>query len=184
AKASGVFCGAVIITTGFAIIDANVFVRLFVKDGDAIATGQQLAVISGIVISLLKAERKVLTLVERMSGASSLTKEAVRTLYSRHTTITDTRKTTPGLRMLEKYAVQVGGGFNHRYGLYDGVMIKDNHIAFAGSIMKAVETVRENIGHMVKVEVETETKEQVLEAVEAAADIIMFDNQSPEEMKK
>ena len=184
AKASGVFCGAVIIKTGFAILDANVHVRLFVKDGDAIVTGQQLAVISGSVNSLLKAERVVLNLVQRMSGVASLTKEAVRTLDSTHTRITDTRKTTPGLRMLEKYAVQVGGGFNHRYGLYDGVMIKDNHIAFAGSIMKAVETVRENIGHMVKVEVETETKEQVLEAVEAAADIIMFDNQSPEEMKK
>src|SRR5699024_11796884 len=111
-------------------------------------------------------------------------KEAVRTLDSTHTRITDTRKTTPGLRMLEKYAVQVGGGFNHRYGLYDGVMIKDNHIAFVGSIMKAVETVGENIGHMVKVGVETETKEQVLEAVEAAADSIMWDNKELVEVYK
>src|SRR5699024_11375780 len=101
-----------------------------------------------------------------MCVVSGVTKKAVRSLYRTDTRITNTRKPTPGLRMLEKSAVQVGGGFNHRYGLYDGVMIKDNHIAFAGSIMKAVETVRENIGHMVKVEVETETKEQVLEAVE------------------
>src|SRR5699024_11554446 len=171
-KASVVFCGEVIIKSGFAILDANVHVRLFVKDGDASVTGQQLAVISGSVNSLLKAARVVLNLVQRMSGVSSLTKEAVRTLDSTHTRITDTRKTTPGLRMLEKYAVHVSRGFNHRYGLYDGVMINDNHIAIAGTITKAVETVRENIGHMVKVEVETETKEQVLEAVEAAADII------------
>src|SRR5699024_12291559 len=104
-------------------------------------------------------------------------KEAVRTLDSTHTRITDTRKTTPGLRMLEKYAVQVGGGFNHRYGLFDGVLIKDNHIAFVGSIMKTVETVRVFMGHKEKVEGLTETKVQIVEDVEAAGDIIVVDNQ-------
>src|SRR5699024_11430064 len=112
------------------------------EDGDSSVTGQQLAVISGSVTSLLKAERVDLNLVQRMSGVASLTKEAVRTLDSTHTRITDTRKTTPGLRMLEKYAVQVGGRFNHRYGLYDGVVIKDNHITISGWIIEAVETFR------------------------------------------
>src|SRR5699024_1020416 len=98
--------------------------------------------------------------------------------------ICDTRKTTPGLRMLEKYAVKIGGGRNHRQGLYDGVMIKDNHISFCGSITKAVKTVREKIGHMVKVEVETESIEEVLEAIDVGADVIMFDNRTPGEVKK
>lgn len=101
-----------------------------------------------------------------------------------HTKICDTRKTTPGLSMFEKYAVTVGGGKNHRYGLYDAVMIKDNHISFSGSITKAVQAVREKTGHMVKVEVETETKEQVIEAMKAGADVIMFDNRTPEEVKE
>ena len=118
-----------------------------------------------------------------MSGIATQTNEAVKTLNSSHTRITDTRKTTPGLRMLEKYAVQCGGGVNHRFGLYDAVMIKDNHISFAGSITKAVEMARSQLGHMVKIEVETETKEQVIEAVQAKADVIMFDNRTPEEIK-
>src|SRR5690606_928493 len=98
------------------------------------------------------------------------------------TRICDTRKTMPGLRMFDKYAVRCGGGYNHRLGLYDGVMIKDNHITFAGSIKEAVAKVRSQVGHMVKIEVETESKEQVLEAIEAGADVIMFDNRSPEEV--
>src|SRR5690606_19434103 len=101
---------------------------------------------------------------------------------SDHTKICDTRKTTPGLRMLEKYAVRCGGGGNHRLGLYDAVMLKDNHIAFAGSIAKAVAAARDNVGHMVKIEVEVETRAQMLEAVEAQADVIMFDNRTPEEI--
>ena len=121
--------------------------------------------------------------MQRMSGIATQTNEAVQTLNSSHTRITDTRKTTPGLRMLEKYAVQCGGGVNHRFGLYDAVMIKDNHISFAGSITKAVEMARSQLGHMVKIEVETETKEQVVEAVKAKADVIMFDNRTPDEIK-
>lgn len=184
AKADGIFCGEEVIQTGFAILDANVHIQLLVKDKDAIEAGQRLATISGKVTSLLKAERVVLNLVQRMSGIATLTKRAVDTLDSTHTRVTDTRKTTPGLRMFEKYAVRCGGGHNHRFGLYDAVMIKDNHISFAGSITKAVDSVYENIGHMVKVEVETESEEQVKEAVESGADVIMFDNQSPGEIKK
>ncbi|WP_066071751.1 carboxylating nicotinate-nucleotide diphosphorylase [Neobacillus soli] len=184
AKEDGVFCGEEIIKTGFHLLNSQIDIELFVKDGDRFEIGQRLAVVSGEVSSLLKGERVILNLVQRMSGIASLTKKAVETLNSSSTRICDTRKTTPGLRMLEKYAVRCGGGYNHRYGLYDGVMIKDNHISFAGSIKRAVKLVREKTGHMVKIEVETETKEQVIEAVEAGVDVIMFDNRTPDEIKE
>ncbi len=184
AKENGVFCGKEVIETGFAVIDPKLTVDVNVWDGDPIEEGQVIATVKGSVASLLKGERVVLNLLQRMSGIATKTKKAVDALNSSHTKVCDTRKTTPGLRMLEKYAVRSGGGHNHRYGLYDGVMIKDNHIAFAGSITKAVKAVREQVGHMVKVEVETETKEQVLEAVEAKADVIMFDNRTPEEISE
>ena len=184
AKEKGIFCGEEIMHTGFRILNDQISIELFVKDGEPIDVGQKLAIISGDISSLLKGERVILNLVQRMSGIATLTQKAVKTLNSSYTRICDTRKTTPGLRMIEKYAVRCGGGYNHRFGLYDGVMIKDNHISFAGSIQRAVTLVRENIGHMVKIEVETESEEQVLEAVEAGADIIMFDNRTPQEIKK
>jgi nicotinate-nucleotide pyrophosphorylase (carboxylating) len=184
AKDEGVFCGKQIIDLGFRLMDENSQVTMKVKDGEKVGKGQELALITGKVSALLKAERVVLNLVQRMSGIATKTNEAVKTLDSTKTRICDTRKTTPGLRMLEKYAVRCGGGFNHRYGLYDAVMIKDNHISFAGSISKAVEAVRSNLGHMVKVEVEIETKEQLLEAIEAKADCIMFDNRTPEQIEE
>ena len=117
----------------------------------------------GPIASLLTAERVILNVIQRMSGIATMTRKAVLALDSSHTRICDTRKTMPGLRMFDKHAVVCGGGFNHRFGLYDGVMIKDNHIVFAGSITKAVTSVKEKLGHMVKVEVETETEEQVRE---------------------
>ena len=184
AKDNGIFCGEEIIKIGFQLLNRDVITQVYVNDGDVIQYGQQLAHISGNIADLLKGERVILNLVQRMSGIATLTNKAVTTLNSNHTKICDTRKTTPGLRMLEKYAVRCGGGFNHRFGLYDGVMIKDNHISFAGSITRAVEAVREKAGHMVKVEVETETKEQVIEAVNAGADVIMFDNRTPGEIKE
>lgn len=183
-KDTGVFCGEEIIKSGFKLLNPDIKVELLVKDGDAVEYGQQLATATGKIADLLKGERVILNLVQRMSGIATLTRKAVSTLDSGHTKICDTRKTTPGLRMLEKYAVRAGGGFNHRYGLYDAVMIKDNHISFAGSISKAVAAVKQNAGHMVKIEVETETAEQVLEAVNAGADVIMFDNRTPEEIKE
>lgn len=183
AKDNGIFCGEDVIRTGFPILDDRVEIDLKVTDGDRIEIGQVFATVKGKVSSLLQGERVVLNLVQRMSGIATQTNEAVSILDSKHTKITDTRKTTPGLRMLEKYAVQCGGGVNHRFGLYDAVMIKDNHISFAGSITKAVEKARSELGHMVKIEVETETKEQVIEAVAAKADVIMFDNRTPEEIK-
>lgn len=183
-KDEGIFCGEEIIRTGFRLLNPDLIVKVLVKDGDLIEYGQQLALVSGKISDLLKGERVVLNLIQRMSGIATLTNKAVRTLNSDFTKICDTRKTTPGLRMLEKYAVRAGGGYNHRFGLYDGVMIKDNHISFAGSISRAVETVRKQAGHMVKVEVEVETEEQVIEAVNASADVIMFDNRTPDEIKE
>lgn len=183
-KENGIFCGEEIIRTGFSLLDQEVRCELFVQDGQAIQKGEKLAIVRGSVSSLLKGERVVLNLVQRMSGIATKTNEAVKILGNSNSKIVDTRKTTPGLRMLEKYAVRTGGGFNHRFGLYDGAMIKDNHISFAGSITKAIEKVRANTGHMVKIEVEIETKEQLLEAIEAKADVIMFDNRTPDEIKE
>ncbi len=184
AKAAGVFCGEEVIRAGFSLLDSRVEMVIHKHDGDDVRVGDIIATVSGKVAILLQGERVILNLIQRMSGIATKTKEAVNLLNSTHTKICDTRKTTPGLRMLEKYAVRCGGGVNHRYGLYDAAMIKDNHISFAGSISKAVEAVRSNVGHMVKIEVETETKEQVLEAVTSGADVIMFDNRKPEEIKE
>jgi nicotinate-nucleotide pyrophosphorylase (carboxylating) len=184
AKDKGIFCGEEVIKTGFQLLNSEISTRVFVKDGQVIKYGDQLARVSGKIADLLKGERVILNLVQRMSGIATLTHKTVNTLDSGHTKVCDTRKTTPGLRMLEKYAVRCGGGFNHRFGLYDGVMIKDNHISFAGSISKAVEAIRKNAGHMVKIEVETETEKQVIEAVNAGADVIMFDNRTPDEIKE
>lgn len=183
AKEAGIFCGEAIVRIGFELLDAKVDYTICVKDGDRIEKGDELAVVSGKVTALLAGERVILNLIQRMSGIATLTHDAVEALGDSETKICDTRKTTPGLRMLEKYAVRCGGGFNHRFGLYDGVMIKDNHIEFAGSIRRAVASVRQRIGHMVKIEVETESKTEVIEAVQAGADIIMFDNRTPDEIK-
>ncbi|MCM3692279.1 carboxylating nicotinate-nucleotide diphosphorylase [Neobacillus niacini] len=183
-KDNGIFCGEEIINTGFKLLNQEIKTQVFVKDGQAIEFGQKLATASGKISDLLKGERVVLNLIQRMSGIATLTRKAVDTLDSGHTKICDTRKTTPGLRMLEKYAVTTGGGYNHRFGLYDGIMIKDNHISFAGSISHAVGSVRAKAGHMVKVEVEVETEAQVKEAVSAGADVIMFDNRTPDEIKE
>ncbi|MFJ8255926.1 carboxylating nicotinate-nucleotide diphosphorylase [Peribacillus asahii] len=184
AKEAGIFSGGDVIKTGFTMLDSTIETELFVRDGESFEVGQKLAQMTGSMAALLKGERVVLNLVQRMSAIATEANKAVQILAGTKTKPCDTRKTTPGLRMLEKYAVRSGGAFNHRYGLYDAVMIKDNHISFAGSITKAVEIVKAKLGHTVKIEVETESKEQVLEAVQAAADIIMFDNRTPEEIKQ
>lgn len=184
AKEDGIFCGKDVICTGFRLLNDQIAIDMNVNDGDAFQKGDRLAVARGPVSDLLKGERVVLNLVQRMSGIATMTRKAVEILGDSKMRIADTRKTTPGLRMLEKYAVRTGGGFNHRFGLYDGVMIKDNHISFAGSITSAIQKVRKSLGHMVKIEVEIETKEQLLEAIEARADVIMFDNRKPEEIKE
>ncbi|MBM7691904.1 nicotinate-nucleotide pyrophosphorylase (carboxylating) [Peribacillus deserti] len=184
AKADGIFCGKAVIETGYKLMDETAEINICKQDGQEIKKGGILAVVQGDIASLLKGERVILNLVQRMSGIATNAHKASEIVKGTGIKICDTRKTTPGLRMLEKYAVTCGGGFNHRMSLSDSVMIKDNHISFAGSIAKAVHKVKEKIGHTVKVEVETETEEQVLEAVAAGADIIMFDNRKPEEIRE
>lgn len=182
AKDSGIFCGAAIIQTGFHILDPSLKITLLKQDGDRIEIGDELALIEGALQSLLSGERVVLNLVQRMSGIATNAYKAVGMTRGTKAKICDTRKTMPGLRMLDKYAVRTGGAFNHRSGLYDCIMLKDNHIAFAGSISQAVQMAKSKIGHTVKVEVEIETKDQLREAINAGADMIMFDNRTPEEI--
>ncbi|WP_282033018.1 carboxylating nicotinate-nucleotide diphosphorylase [Metabacillus indicus] len=181
AKEDGIFAGADVVKAGYAVLDPRVTVQVLKRDGEAISRGEKAAVLTGPIASILTGERVVLNLLQRMSGIATLTNQAVKLLNSDHTKICDTRKTTPGLRMIEKYAVRCGGGYNHRFGLYDGIMLKDNHIASAGSIAEAVQKARANAGHMIKIEVEIETEQQLHEAIAARADIIMFDNRTPDE---
>lgn len=184
AKGSGVLAGINLIAITYHLLDTKVEVVRHKRDGDLIKAGDKIAEVIGDMATILTGERVVLNLLQRMTGVATLTNQAILQLNSNHTKIVDTRKTTPGLRMFEKYAVTCGGGHNHRFGLYDGVMIKDNHIALYGSIAKAVEKVKSNLGHMVKIEVETESITQVKEAIMAEADVIMFDNQSPASIKE
>lgn len=182
AKEDGIFCGALVIETGFTTFDPSLQVTLFKQDGDALQQGDKIASIHGAMRSLLSAERVVLNLIQRMSAIATATANAIAETAGTDAKICDTRKTMPGLRMLDKYAVRIGGGYNHRSGLYDAIMLKDNHIALAGSITAAVTRAKQQIGHTVKIEVEIETKEQLLEAIDAQADIIMFDNRTPEQI--
>lgn len=184
AKEPGILCGISIPPKVYELLGGNIQFEAYKKDGDWVQKGDIIAAVTAPVSTLLSGERVILNLMQRMSGIASQTNFAIKQLDDSAIRICDTRKTAPGLRAFDKYAVQTGGGFNHRNGLYDGVMLKDNHIAFSGGITSAVSTVREKLGHMVKIEVETETAEQVKEAVQAGADIIMFDNRTPEEIKQ
>ena len=183
-KADGVLAGTDIIEIAYQLLDPRIQVTLFHRDGEKVIAGTKIATVVGPIQAILTGERVVLNLLQRLSGIATLTKQCVDALNDTSIRICDTRKTTPGLRMLEKYAVTCGGGYNHRHGLYDGVMIKDNHIAFCGSITAAVERVRHKTGHMLRIEVETESLDQVKEAVAAGADVIMFDNQTPEDIRE
>lgn len=184
AKADGVLSGLDCISLVYEELDGSVSVELLKKDGDSVSKGELIAKVEGPVRNLLSGERVILNLIQHMSGIATSTNEVFSLLDDDSIAIADTRKTLPGLRALQKYAVTCGGGKNHRFRLDDGVMIKDNHIKAAGSISKAVEMVRLKTGHMVKIEIETETKDQVLEAVESGADVIMLDNRNPAEVKE
>ncbi|MBE1553670.1 carboxylating nicotinate-nucleotide diphosphorylase [Sporosarcina limicola] len=184
AKMDGIFCGKKVIEEGVRVVDHTLSVNCFIEDGGRLEKGTVIAKASGSVRSLLKSERVILNLIQRMSAIATETNHVVQKIEGTVTKICDTRKTVPGLRMLDKYAVRTGGGYNHRNGLYDAVMLKDNHIAFAGSLSKAVETVKAALGHTVKIEVEIETFEQLTEAIATKADIIMFDNCTPETIKR
>jgi len=168
----------------FQLIDSDVQFRSLKRDGTRIRSGQIIARIRGRARSLLTAERTALNILQRVSGIATLTERFVREIKGLGAEITDTRKTMPLMRIMDKYGVRVGGGRNHRFGLYDGILIKDNHIALAGSIQKAVRMARKNAHHLLKIEVEVDTIEAVEEALKAGADAIMLDNMGMETIKK
>ncbi|MBO5065685.1 MAG: carboxylating nicotinate-nucleotide diphosphorylase [Clostridia bacterium] len=182
AKADGVLCGIDVAMRVFRLLDESFTCILHKKDGDEIKKGDLIAELKGKTVRLLKGERTALNLIQHMSGIATLTNACVKETVGTKATIADTRKTLPGLRSLQKYAVTCGGGRNHRYNLSDCAMLKDNHIDAKGGITPAVKALREKIGHTVKIEVETRTLDEVKEALEAGADIIMLDNMSNEIM--
>lgn len=184
AKDNGIICGLEIAKRVFQLSGGNVELECYFSDGDEIEKGQKIAKIKGDAKSILKGERTALNLMQRASGIATATKKAILSVEGTNAKITDTRKTMPGLRLLDKYAVRMGGGYNHRTGLSDGVLIKDNHIAAAGGIKNAVLEAKKSVPHTLKIEVETENLEQIKEALEAKADIIMLDNMSNDEMRE
>ncbi|MBR2133554.1 MAG: carboxylating nicotinate-nucleotide diphosphorylase [Eubacterium sp.] len=183
-KQDGIICGLDIFRRTFELLDDTSRFDAKVKDGDRVKKGDLLGVIYGDIKAILSGERTALNYLQRMSGIATITREYMDELEGYSTTLLDTRKTTPNMRPFEKYAVTVGGATNHRYNLSDGVLLKDNHIGAAGSITKAVELARAYAPFVRKIEVETETLDQVKEAVEAGAEIIMLDNMDNETMKK
>lgn len=184
AKESGVICGAFIAQRVFALIDSEISMKIFYNDGSYVEKDTVIAEISGKAQSILTGERVALNFIQLLSGVATRTRKCVDEVKSTKAMITDTRKTIPGLRVLEKYAVKTGGGCNHRYNLSDGVLLKDNHIKAAGSIKAAVELARKNIPHTLKIEVEVENDQMIAEAISCNVDIIMLDNMSIEEMGK
>jgi nicotinate-nucleotide pyrophosphorylase (carboxylating) len=182
AKRDGVAAGLILIERVFSFLDADVEVRCLARDGDAVKQGAVVAEAEGPIRALLMGERTALNFLQRLSGTATLTRRYVDAVKDFPCKIIDTRKTTPGFRTLEKYAVRMGGGTNHRLGLYDAALVKDNHIVAAGSIAGAVEEVRRQAPFMAKIEVECSTLAQVREALDARADVIMLDNVNPKEM--
>ncbi|MBR2667384.1 MAG: carboxylating nicotinate-nucleotide diphosphorylase [Oscillospiraceae bacterium] len=183
-KQDGVVAGLDVFARVFTLLDSKTAVEFYCRDGDEVKKGQRMAVVTGDIRVLLSGERVALNYLQRMSGIATYTRQMAALLEGSKTTLLDTRKTTPNCRIFEKYAVRVGGGSNHRYNLSDGVMLKDNHIGAAGSVAEAIRLARAYAPFVRKIEVETETLEQVREAVEAGADIIMLDNMTDEQMKQ
>lgn len=184
AKQDFVLCGLEIAEAVFGALDNAIGLESRVYDGDDISAGDEFAKIEGPAAALLTGERTALNIMQRLSGVATLTRAFVTRVEGTGARITDTRKTTPGLRLLEKYAVTIGGGFNHRFGLDDGVLIKDNHIALAGGVRRAVELARLSASHLMKIEVEVASQAQLREALAAFADVIMLDNMSLEEARE
>ncbi len=180
----GVVAGLDIICLVFKKLDPEICFQSKIKDGKNILPGEVLAKIAGSARTILKGERVALNFLQRMSGIATITSKFCQEVKDLPVRIVDTRKTTPGLRILEKYAVRMGGGYNHRFGLYDAVLIKDNHIAAAGGIKSAVNSVRKQISHTVNIEVEVENLSQLQEALEIKVDIIMLDNMNLETVKE
>ncbi len=184
AKEDMIICGVDLAAYIFEKVDKSIEFTANVKDGDAVKKGDIIATVTGNAQNVLTGERTALNFMQRLTGISSYTKSAVDAVSGTNAKIADTRKTTPGLRVLEKYAVRVGGGTNHRFNLADGVLIKDNHIAVSGGITAAVSRARSIIPHTLKIEVEVENKDMLREALDAGADIIMLDNMTNDEMRE
>lgn len=184
AKEDGIIAGLDVYARVFQILDEKTEISFNFKDGDAVKKGDLLGTVTGDIRVLLSGERVALNYLQRMSGIATYTIQVSKLLEGSKVTLLDTRKTTPNCRVFEKYAVRIGGGCNHRYNLSDGVLLKDNHIGAAGSVAKAVAMAKEYAPFVRKIEIEVETMEQVKEAVEAGADIIMLDNMTPEMMKE
>ena len=184
AKEDGVIAGLDIYARVFTILDEKTEIDFHCKDGDEVKKGELMATVTGDIRVLLSGERVALNYLQRMSGIATYTRQVAKLLEGSKVTLLDTRKTTPNCRVFEKYAVRVGGGCNHRYNLSDGVLLKDNHIGAAGSVTKAIQMAKAYAPFVRKIEIEVETLEQVKEAVEAGADIIMLDNMTPEVMKQ
>lgn len=182
-KQDGIIAGLDVYARVFTLLDDSTEVEFFCKDGDEVNAGQLMGIVTGDIRVLLSGERVALNYLQRMSGIATYTHEVAELLKGSKTTLLDTRKTTPNCRIFEKYAVRVGGGSNHRYNLSDGVLLKDNHIGAAGSISNAVRMAKEYAPFVRKIEVEVETLDQVKEAVEAGADIIMLDNMTTDQMR-
>ena len=181
-KQDGIIAGLGVFERVFQLLDPETKVDFYVADGDAVTKGQLMATVTGDIRVLLSGERTALNYLQRMSGIATYTNEVAKMLEGTKTTLLDTRKTTPCMRVFEKYAVKVGGGKNHRYNLSDGVMLKDNHIGAAGGVKEAIAAAKAYAPFVRKIEVETENLDMVKEAVEAGADIIMLDNMTPDEM--
>lgn len=184
AKADGVLCGLDIAMRVFTLLDDTFTYTVHKNDGDEVKAGDLIVEFNGKTACLLKGERTALNIIQHMSGIATATNKAVKLVEGTNASVTDTRKTLPGLRALQKYAVVCGGGKNHRYNLSDGAMLKDNHIDAGGGITNAVKILRSKLGHMVKIEVETRNFDEAKEAVEAGADIIMLDNMTNAQMKE
>ena len=183
AKEDGIIAGLDVYARVFQILDEKTEISFNFKDGEAVKKGDLLGTVTGDIRVLLSGERVALNYLQRMSGIATYTKQVSKLLEGSKVTLLDTRKTTPNCRVFEKYAVRIGGGCNHRYNLSDGVLLKDNHIGAAGSVAKAVAMAKEYAPFVRKIEIEVETMEQVKEAVEAGADIIMLDNMTTDQMR-
>ena len=183
-KQTGVIAGLDVFARVFQLLDPDTEVEFYAKDGDRVEKGQLLGLVKGDIRVLLSGERTALNYLQRMSGIATYTREIAELLKGSKTKLLDTRKTTPNMRIFEKYAVKAGGGYNHRYNLSDGILLKDNHISAAGGVKNAIKMAKEYAPFVRKIEIETENLDMVKEAVEAGADIIMLDNMTPEEMQE
>ena len=183
AKQEGIICGLQIFKRVFELLDENTEFEFYFKDGDKVKPKDLIGIIKGDIRVLLSGERTALNYLQRMSGIATYTNEVASLLKGTKTKLLDTRKTTPNMRIFEKYSVKVGGGFNHRYNLSDGILLKDNHIGAAGSVANAVKMAKEYASFVRKIEIEVENLDMLKEALDAGADIVMLDNMAPEDMK-